>query len=80
MGIGGGEGLGSDEGLGLGDTTGMVSIFSGRISKSAAAATLRVRVSGLYEPVAKMRLPGRVDKSMFSGTSRMMASEEVVSR
>ena len=69
--------LGEDEGVAM-VGTGVMTV--GRISISLASAILRVPVSLLYSPSAKILLLMRFFRLTFVGTSRVMAWESLVRR
>ena len=75
-----GVAVGLREGVGVGSTVGMGFGLLGSNSVFLASETTRVRVDLLYFPAAKILLPTKSDKLMLSGTSKLIASEDVVTR
>jgi len=78
--VGVGVGVGIGVGVGVGAVVGTIIASLGRSSKSEASVTRRVLVISLYLPVAKIRLPTNLLKSTFSGISKIIASDEEVTR
>ena len=78
--VGSGVAVGLGEGVGVGSRVGMGFGLLGKSSVFLASETTRVRVDLLYFPAAKILLPTNPDKSILSGTSKLIASEDVVTR
>ena len=80
VGVGDGNSVGKEVGASVGMVVGTASVSSGRISKFEASSTTNVLVFSLYFPVANILLSINFSKSIFSGTSNMIASDEIVTK
>jgi len=76
--VGVSDGVGDSDGEGL--TVGRGFGLLGRSSVFLASETTRVLADLLYFPAAKILLPTNPDKSILSGTSSAIASDDVVTR
>lgn len=73
-------GVGVGAGVGVGVTVGIDTGFLGKTSISFASATFKTLVCLLYSPTANILLPTKSVRSKESVTSKVIASDAVVTR